>query len=68
MIYYKAILKNEYYIRIMKTSIFKIVRLGAITDFLANKKGSIHDMIEHVNSKIHELDGNSVGKELLKKI
>ena len=67
MIYYKAILKNEYYIRIMKTSIFKIVRLGAITDFLANKKGSIHDMIEHVNSKIHDLDGNSVGKRTIEK-
>ena len=67
MIYYKAILKYEYYIRIMKTTIFKIVRLGAIRDFLVNKKGSIHDMLEHVNSKIHELDGESVGIRTIEK-
>ena len=67
MIYYKAISKYEYYIRIMKTTIFKIVRLGAIRDFLVNKKGSIHDMLEHVNSKIHELDGESVGKRTIEK-
>ena len=67
MIYYKAILKYEYYIRIMKTTIFKIVRLGAIRDFLVNKKGSIHDMLEYVNSKIHELDGESVGIRTIEK-
>jgi hypothetical protein len=67
MISIDYVLKNEYYIRIMKNAIFKIIRLDAIRNFLMNKKGSIHDLLEFVNNKIIEHDGQRIGIRIIQK-
>ena len=61
------ILKNEYYIRIMKNSIFKIIRQETIKRFVLNENGSIHDMLECVNNKIIEYDGKTIGLRAIQK-
>ena len=61
------VLKNEHYIRIMKNSIFKIMRQEAIKRFILNYNGSIHDMLDYVNNKIIEHDGKTIGLRAIQK-
>lgn len=67
MIQLNKTFKNEYYIRIMKESLSKIIRTNAIRHFLSFKTGSIHDLLEYVNNEIMKHDGNIVGLRVIQK-